>query len=83
MCYTVYILESKQSGRYYIGQTKDLAKRLSEHNRGRCKSTRSGIPWDVIYTEVYESRELAYNQEKRIKNKGAGRFLKELGRGVV
>jgi len=32
--YYVYILFIKKSGRFYAGQTRDLQKRLLDHNRG-------------------------------------------------
>jgi len=31
--YTVYILHSKKPGRYYIGYTNDIERRLSDHNQ--------------------------------------------------
>ena len=30
----IYILQSQQSGRYYIGCTKNVAQRLTQHNGG-------------------------------------------------
>ncbi len=35
MTYWVYILQSETSGRYYIGHTDNLARRLTEHNDPR------------------------------------------------
>jgi len=32
MSYWVYILQSETSGRYYIGQADDLARRLARNN---------------------------------------------------
>ena len=54
--YDVYILQSRQSHRYYVGSTKDLTNRLDEHNRGESHSTDSGIPWVVVRVEHFESR---------------------------
>ena len=36
----VYILKSQRNGRYYIGSTIDVARRLEEHNHGKVKATR-------------------------------------------
>ena len=36
----VYILQSQQTQRYYIGSTTNLARRLKDHERGNTKTTR-------------------------------------------
>ncbi|MCH8850302.1 MAG: GIY-YIG nuclease family protein, partial [Chloroflexi bacterium] len=41
----VYILESVNTGRYYIGCTDDLERRLHEHNNGKSASTKAFRPW--------------------------------------
>ncbi len=35
----VYILQSLKNGRYYIGSTNKINRRLKEHNTGKVKST--------------------------------------------
>ncbi|MCZ6614223.1 MAG: GIY-YIG nuclease family protein [Chloroflexi bacterium] len=64
----VYILQSESSGRYYIGSTKDTAQRLTQHNAGMMKSTRSFRPWRLVYTETYETLPQARNREAQIKS---------------
>ena len=64
MAYTVYILESERTGRYYVGSTADVEERLTRHNQGRSKYTKSGIPWKVVYTEQCETRAQAVRREK-------------------
>jgi predicted GIY-YIG superfamily endonuclease len=39
--YYVYVLRIKNIGRYYIGQTQDLTKRLEKHQRGETKSMKN------------------------------------------
>lgn len=46
--YVAYILYSCSLGKYYIGQTNDLDKRLQQHNAGHGKYTKHGAPWDLI-----------------------------------
>ncbi len=36
----VYILPSQANGRYYIGVTQDVAKRVAQHNAGYTTATR-------------------------------------------
>jgi putative endonuclease len=66
--YWVYILQSEVTGRYYIGSTGDLDDRLRRHNGGRSKSTKSGAPWKVVYTEVHGGRSEAISRERELKS---------------
>ena len=52
MFYT-YILKSLKSGRYYIGYTANLNKRLNEHNSGRVMTTKREYPWILFYYEKF------------------------------
>jgi len=64
----VYILQSEATTKYYIGSTGNLSDRLLRHNSGRSKATKQGIPWKLIYTEVFESRSEAYQREMELKS---------------
>ena len=76
--YTVYILHSESLGRYYIGYTNNLPRRLSEHNRIRGKYTDIGIPWVVVYTETFVAKREAMDREKYIKSMKSKNFIIEL-----
>ena len=78
MAFTVYILHSKNYNRYYIGQTKDLSRRLYEHNSGQSKSTKYGIPWELIYKKQFSTRSQAVKYEKKLKNMKSHNYLEEL-----
>ena len=85
MEYFVYILQSDQDSKYYIGSTKDLEKRLDSHNRGSVKSTRHRRPLKLLYFEEFENRTSAVRREREIKSYKGGQAFKELlkyGRGV-
>lgn len=78
--FQVYILKSIKNGKYYIGHTHDLNDRLSRHNGGQMKSTKEGSPWEIVYTEKYETKSEAYRREFEIKSyKGGIKFKKLLG----
>ena len=66
--YCVYILWSKRLEKLYIGQTSDLSERLNRHNKGWEKSTKPGIPWDLICTINKPSLSEARKLEKKLKN---------------
>jgi putative endonuclease len=64
----MYILECSD-GTYYVGSTKDLEYRLSEHQAGRgAKYTSRRLPAKLVYSEVYERVVDAYTREKQVQN---------------
>jgi putative endonuclease len=63
----VYILYSNKLDRYYVGSTDDLARRLSEHERGKTAYSHQGMPWTLMYEETFPSRIEAYRRELEIK----------------
>jgi len=65
--YWVYIIKSKQNNSLYIGTTPNLEERIKEHNKGKSQSTKRYIPWVLIYTEGYFSKEDALLREKNLK----------------
>lgn len=72
----VYVLQSKKSGKWYIGSTNDLRKRILQHNSGKNKSTKYGIPWKIIYCEININKEDARAREKYLKSGMGHRYLK-------
>ena len=80
MPYYVYILRSRNTGKFYIGSTKDLEDRLKCHNEGRSKYTKSGIPWELLYSEVHQDRSNAVKRENEIKGKKRKAYIEKLVR---
>ena len=76
--YFVYILYSRSLNKFYVGQTNNLNDRLIRHNMAREKFTKNGIPWDLIHNMEVESRSEALILERKIKKRGAKRFLEDL-----
>jgi putative endonuclease len=77
MFYT-YIIKSEKTNKYYIGSCSDLEKRLHRHNNGWNKSTKSGIPWRVIYSKSFQTKQEAYKVEFKIKSYKGGTASKKL-----
>ena len=71
----VYILQSKIDGDRYVGFTRDLRKRLREHNEGRSFSTAYRRPFELIYYEACVSESDARRREKYMKTTDGRRFL--------
>jgi putative endonuclease len=66
--YYVYAIQSQKNSRIYVGLTSDLEKRLTEHNKGKTRSTKFYIPWKNIYFEVCNDRIEARKREKYWKS---------------
>jgi putative endonuclease len=77
--FTVYILFSQTIQKYYTGQTQNLKNRIAEHNAGETKSIKNGIPWEVFFTKEVQTRKEAVALEKKIKRRGAKRFIEDNG----
>ena len=77
--YWVYILYSKEHGKTYVGQSKDVERRLQEHNvTGTSGYTKRYRPWVLIHVEQYASRSEAIKRERFLKT-GVGRvFVREM-----
>jgi len=73
----VYILKNL-AGRYYIGQTTDIRRRIEEHNHGKTKSIRSRGPFKLIYKESFDTRAEAIKRERQIKKYKGGNAFKRL-----
>ena len=71
----VYVLQNNQ-GKWYIGSTKDLRKRILRHNSGKNKSTRYSGPWKLIYYESPLNKKDARAREKYLKSGMGRRYLK-------
>ena len=80
MAYFVYILQSEQNGRFYIGHTADLRERMQRHNDGRSLYTKAKGPWKLIYQEEFRSRSEACKREREIKEKRNRAYIEQLVR---
>lgn len=68
MNYYVYILQSTQDKKYYVGIAKNPQKRLDQHNMGKVLATKKRRPLTLIYAKEYPSREEAVAKEKFLKS---------------
>lgn len=66
----VYILESEKSGRYYIGSTDDIVRRLNQHNLGSTPSTSKFRPWVLkVFIKCISLSEARVNEYRLKKYK--------------
>ena len=69
--YRAYVLRNA-GGRFYVGVTEDVARRLQQHNRGESRWTKRRGPWSV----VWQSQDLSLTEARKLENR-----LKRQGRG--
>lgn len=72
----VYVLSSKKDDKWYTGCTRDLRKRLAEHQTGRGGYTKSRSPFSIIYYEACRDEKDAFAREKYLKTGMGRRYLK-------
>ena len=83
MSFHVYALYSHNLNAIYIGQSSDLKKRLTDHNKGYSKFTAKTDDWILVYSEECESRSIALKRERQIKSSGGRKFIWEIVRNAV
>jgi len=79
--YSLYILKSLKDNNLYIGSTNNLKRRLLEHNQGKVFSTKSRIPFKLVYCELYKSESDARKREHNLKLNG--RALGQLKKRIM
>jgi putative endonuclease len=77
MPFYVYIIYSSKTDKYYTGYTGNIETRLAKHNNGATRSTRTGKPWELVYSEEFENKTSAIKRELTIKKKKSLNAKKE------
>src|SRR5688572_4283115 len=68
----VYVLKNQETPpKYYTGLTSNVARRLAEHNVGRCSHTASDGPWSVDVAIEFADERRAVIFERYLKS-GSG-----------
>lgn len=73
--YSVYVLFSEKLNKRYVGSSKDVDKRLNEHNLVKSRFTKAGIPWKLIYKELFPTNSDARKRETFLKSVAGRKFL--------
>jgi len=61
----------------YVGSTVDLKNRITEHNSGKSTFTKRYIPWQLVYSEEFDSIQEARKREKYFKTAAGRTFTKK------
>ena len=76
--YFVYVLQSLKDRNLYIGMTSDLENRIKRHNAGYEKVTKTRVPFKLIHSEQFDTREEARKREKYFKSGFGREIIKKL-----
>ncbi len=63
----VYVIKSGIKKWVYIGSISDLKRRFEEHNAKKVKSTKSYVPFTLLYYEAYLMKVDALKREIELK----------------
>ena len=75
MDYFVYILYSQEHDRYYIGHSKDINRRIAEHN---IRKNLGASDWELKYSELFDNRSGAMQREAAIKKMKSRKYIETL-----
>jgi putative endonuclease len=75
----LYILKSEKLDRYYIGSSDNPERRLTtQHNKGFVKSTKTGVPWKIVFKQKYNTLKLARKIEYKLKNYKSRKIIEKI-----
>lgn len=74
--YYVYVLLSERDDLFYTGFTKDLTKRLEQHNAGAVNSTKKRTPFKLVYYEASNHINDAIHRENYLKSTYGKRYIR-------
>jgi len=72
--YRVYVLKNR-NGRFYIGVSGDIERRIQQHNTGESRWTKERGPWTLVWQSDESSLSEARKLEKRLKQQKGGHGL--------
>jgi len=74
----VYILRSLKNGRFYIGSTTDINKRLLRHESGNVRATRNFLPVRLELCQEFDNYTYARKIEQRLKDFKRKDFIEKI-----
>ena len=72
MAYRVYVIRNRE-GKFYIGLSDDVARRVQQHDAGQSQWTKGRGPWTIVWQSEESSLTDAKKLENRLKRQGRGK----------
>jgi putative endonuclease len=76
MSFFAYVIKSVNQNYIYKGHCENINDRLKQHNSGTTQSIKKYIPFELVYSEEFLTRDEAIKREKYFKSAAGRRFLK-------
>ena len=81
--YRVYVLQNRE-GKFYVGLSDDVARRIEQHNSGFSRWTKGKGPWKL----VWQSESLNLSEARKLelllkRQKGGAGFYQLTGIGRI
>lgn len=76
----VYVLRSRRDGKFYVGITSNLPRRLLQHQSRENPSTAKRLPVEVVYFEGHLSKADALRRERYFKTAKGKTTLRQITR---
>ena len=76
-CVFVYVIKSRTNKYIYVCLTSNQEKRVAEHNKGKERTTKPYLPFELVYKEQHSSREEARKREKQLKSGYGKEWIKK------
>jgi len=76
MCYVYLLISEMHPHQHYVGLSRDLKKRLAEHNAGHSIHTSKFIPWKIAAYFAFADESTASSFERYLKSGSGKAFLK-------
>ena len=80
MAYYFYVLRSQTTGRFYLGHTENMVRRIFQHNNNRTVSIKNRGRWELFYSEEYPTRAEAAQWERYMKRMKSHVYIEGLTR---
>ena len=81
--YTVYILQSNKTNKFYIGETSNLERRLKEHRQAKTSFGKINKSISLIYSKKVQTLSEARKMESFLKRQKSHKFIEKLIEGKI
>lgn len=80
----VYIIQSTDNGRYYIGSTTNIDRRFKQHQQGKHHSSKRFAHPKLVFKQEFDSIETARRVERKLKSYKRRDFIEKIIRdGII
>ncbi len=79
----LYILQSEETGKYYVGESSDVEKRLEKHISGRTNYGKRNTGIKLVFKEAVINRSEAKKLESFLKRQKSRKFIDKFIDGKI